>query len=116
MKYHARCSTRAQHRKTIKGVYDPNDRVKCHVKGCKGMMRIDVTRENDPVTDRGSEKLCRCDGFEMSLRNAPHRYGCNGCKYHSVEMAKRYQSPRSKHSPISPKEWARDSELYRGVK
>jgi len=105
MKYRARCSTRQQHRKTIKGVYDPNDRLPCHVPGCPGLMREDITREREGFKDSGSKELCRCDGLEMSIRNAPHLKGTKGCKYHDEVVTKRNLSPRSKHSPIPADEW-----------
>lgn len=109
MSYRARCNKRAcQARRTIKGVYDPNDREKCHDPkgvGCCGLMRKDVTRERDVTKDAsGGGKLCRCDGLTMSSRNSPHRYGCRGCRHHDEYIIEKAFKPRSKHSPTSVSE------------
>lgn len=101
MKYRARCNKRVcQARKTIKGVYDPNDRVNCHMPGCDGLMRIDVTRERDPIGDRGYEGLCRCDGIAWAdMRNSPHRKGIRGCVHYEDHVTDRSLKPIPKHSP-----------------
>lgn len=107
MKYRARCNKRAcQARKTIKGVYDPNDRVPCHKRGCKGLMRIDVTRERDCTKDASNGAgLCQCDGISFSAHNRPHRKGTKGCKHYDDMIRARNLAPRSKHSPIPAREW-----------
>lgn len=106
IRYRARCNKRpCQARKTIKGVYDPNDRRPCHVPGCKGLMRKDVTRERDCTRDAtGGGELCRCDGLEMSIRNSPHRRGSKGCKHFEDVKVEQSLRPVPKHSPRRPYE------------
>ena len=106
LKYRARCNKRpCQARKTLRGTYDPNDRVACHVPGCGGSMRIDVTRERDCAKDsQGGQPMCRCAGTSealgaMSSRNAPHTRGTRGCVHHEAVRVDRSLAPVPKHSP-----------------
>ncbi len=96
MKYRARCSSPKHHRKTIKGVYDPNDRLSCHVPGCMGKMYFDKTRNKLGSND--GRELCRCDGFAMSIRNAPHRKGCKGCNHREEYLIEKSLRDVSKHA------------------
>lgn len=107
-KYRARCNQRAcQARRTIEGVYDPNDRPGCHVPGCKGLMYEDSNRKTKArrVKDAtGGVKMCRCGGTtfgigRMSMRNAPHKWGQVGCIYREDYLLQRGGEPPSKHSP-----------------
>lgn len=102
--YRARCNKRpCQARRTIRGVYDPNDRESCHKHGCKGMMRKDVTRERDCNKDAsGGRPLCRCDGVQWAdMRGSPHNRGDPGCNHREDVLIERGLSPRSKHSPLT---------------
>ncbi len=101
--YRARCNKRpCQARRTIKGVYDPNDRERCHKPDCKGMMRIDTTRERIGWRDSTSQPLCHCDGVKWAdTRNAPHNRGAVGCSHREDVLIERGMSPRSKHSPLT---------------
>ena len=99
VKYRARCNKRAcQARRTIKGNYDPNDRLPCHMYNCKGLMRKDVTRER--LGGNEGRELCHCDGVQWAdTRNSPHRKGSEGCRHREEMLIEQALRPVPKHSP-----------------
>lgn len=81
MSYRARCNKRpCQARRTIKGTYDPNDRLPCDNPGCEGLMYADKRRNRLGAGD--GRELCRCDGVQWAdTRGSPHAKGSRGCKH-----------------------------------
>lgn len=69
----------------------------CHV--CReGKMYEDTYRNRVGAND--GRRMCTCDGYVMSQRNAPHRYGSPSCRYREeylLEMS--FTRGTKKHSP-----------------
>ena len=105
-RYDARCNKRmCQARKVLPGVYDKNDRVPCHVPGCKGLMYEDTNRKTRARRTRdksGGLGLCHCDSMQWAgMSGGPHRKGTKGCRHYDEMVLARSLAP-SVHSPTKP--------------
>lgn len=101
MAYPHRCNKRAcQARRSLKRKAADYVRApRCHIPGCSGMMYFDAHRFKNGVSDRG--EVCGSDCLPYR-----HMISNRKCRKNAEYVAKRYDAPRSKHSPIPATQWA----------
>lgn len=76
---------------------------KCHVCG-DGLMYVDWYRMKKGPKDNAP----KCELYACAYRGSSpeyHRVSDSGCSGHAEYLAKRNNSPRSKHSPIPEADW-----------